>query len=137
MQVFHQHLPQLLRKGGRYSFFNGLCPDNLFFHGVVCAVVQQELGALGLSTQFLPCAVEGDVTAADDDNQQGRDEEEADKGGEDQESVGNGKDGAADVMVRNPERNTKEQKQKKKVWKGVKRRYWNRETYYLPVAIKQ
>ena len=27
-------LPQLLRPGGIYSFFNGLAPDNIFFHMV-------------------------------------------------------------------------------------------------------
>jgi type IV protein arginine methyltransferase len=35
MEDFHGYLPQLLSKRqGVYSFFNGLAPDNLFFHGV-------------------------------------------------------------------------------------------------------
>ena len=35
MEDFHSYLPRLLSKRqGIYSFFNGLAPDNLFFHGV-------------------------------------------------------------------------------------------------------
>ena len=35
MEDFHSFLPRLLSKRqGIYSFFNGLAPDNLFFHGV-------------------------------------------------------------------------------------------------------
>ena len=52
MQDFHDTLPQLLRPGGLYSFFNGMCPFNVFFQGVACAVVQLELQALGLTTSF-------------------------------------------------------------------------------------
>jgi len=32
MKDFHVQLPRLLRPGGIYSFFNGLAPDNIFFH---------------------------------------------------------------------------------------------------------
>ena len=38
MHEFHVHLPTLLKKGGAYSFFNGICPDNYFFHAVACQV---------------------------------------------------------------------------------------------------
>ncbi len=38
MSDFHQHLPRLLRPGACYSYFNGLCPDNIIFHGVYCQV---------------------------------------------------------------------------------------------------
>lgn len=34
MSDFHDALPSLLHPGGVYSFFNGMCPFNLFFHGV-------------------------------------------------------------------------------------------------------
>lgn len=34
MKDFNELLPRLLRPGGVYSFFNGLCPDNIFFHMV-------------------------------------------------------------------------------------------------------
>jgi len=36
-------VPRLLRRGGVYSFFNGLAADNAFFHVVCCHVVQAEL----------------------------------------------------------------------------------------------
>ena len=52
MGEFHEALPKLLRPGGMYSFFNGMCPFNVFFQGVACSVVQLELQALGLSTTF-------------------------------------------------------------------------------------
>jgi len=36
-----------VRAGGVYSFFNGLAPDNIFFHTVEGRVAQLELQALG------------------------------------------------------------------------------------------
>jgi len=45
----------LSRPYGVYSFFNGLAPDNLFFHGVACNVVKLRLSKLGLDTEFLQC----------------------------------------------------------------------------------
>ena len=42
-RAFHAEVPGLLRKGGIYSFFNGLAADNAFFHNVCCHVVQAEL----------------------------------------------------------------------------------------------
>ncbi|PNH02928.1 Arginine N-methyltransferase 2, partial [Tetrabaena socialis] len=36
MREFHAHLPRLLAPHGVYSFFNGLAPDNIFFHMVYC-----------------------------------------------------------------------------------------------------
>lgn len=45
----------LSRPYGVYSFFNGLAPDNLFFHGVACNVVKLQLSKLGLDTEFLQC----------------------------------------------------------------------------------
>lgn len=35
---------RLLRPGGVYSFFNGLAPDNLFFHLVYGEIAKLELG---------------------------------------------------------------------------------------------
>ena len=54
MAEFHAALPAMLRRGGTYSFFNGMCPDNVFFQGVACQVVQLELEQLGLATEFRP-----------------------------------------------------------------------------------
>ena len=35
METFHETMvPMLSKPNGIYSFFNGLAPDNLFFHGV-------------------------------------------------------------------------------------------------------
>jgi len=38
MQELHQVLKDHMTSGGVYSFFNGLCPRNIFFHGVACQV---------------------------------------------------------------------------------------------------
>ena len=57
MQDFHALLPKLLRPNGIYSFFNGLCPFNVFFQGVACSVVQLELLSHGLSTSFAPMPI--------------------------------------------------------------------------------
>ena len=65
MEDFHEaittvdgnpHGKSLLSKpSGVYSFFNGLAPDNLFFHGVACNVVKLQLSKLNLDTEFLQC----------------------------------------------------------------------------------
>ncbi|KAI4985013.1 hypothetical protein ZWY2020_017643 [Hordeum vulgare] len=47
MREFHEHLPELLKPGGVYSYFNGLCGDNAFFHVVYCQLVALELASLG------------------------------------------------------------------------------------------
>ncbi|XP_042509578.1 protein arginine N-methyltransferase 2 [Macadamia integrifolia] len=84
MRQFHQHLPTLLKPGGIYSFFNGLCGGNAFFHVVYCQLVSLELGNLGYSTQFIPLPVK--------------------------DCLG------------------------EEVWEGVKHKYWQLDTYYLPVC---
>jgi len=43
---------------GRYSFFNGLAPDNIFFHGVACQCVKLQLSQLGLDCEFLSCEIQ-------------------------------------------------------------------------------
>ncbi|KAG0468842.1 hypothetical protein HPP92_018170 [Vanilla planifolia] len=57
MREFHQHLGRLLKPNGIYSYFNGLCGGNPFFHVVYCELVALELGNLGYSTQFIPLPV--------------------------------------------------------------------------------
>ena len=60
MEDFHQQMVQVLAKpGGIYSFFNGLAPDNLFFHGVACQCVKLQLAALGLDSEFAQCQFQG------------------------------------------------------------------------------
>ncbi|KAB1204021.1 Arginine N-methyltransferase 2 [Morella rubra] len=84
LREFHQHLPVLLKPEGIYSFFNGLCGGNAFFHVVYCHLVSLELENLGYSTQLIPLPV---------------------------------KDCLGD-----------------EVWEGVKHKYWQLDTYYLPVC---
>ncbi|PSS19717.1 Protein arginine N-methyltransferase [Actinidia chinensis var. chinensis] len=84
MREFHQLLPSLLKAGGIYSFFNGLCGGNAFFHVVYCQLVSLELESLGYSTQLIPLPVK--------------------------DCLG------------------------EEVWKGVKQKYWQLDTYYLPVC---
>ena len=83
MSAFHETLPRLLNPGGVYSFFNGMCPFNLFFHGVACELVTTELASLGLRTVFVPLQIQLD----------------------------------------------------QETWEGVKRKYWERDVYYLPVSV--
>ena len=52
MQLFQQNLPKLLYSGGIYSYFNGLCPHNVFFHAVCCEVVKLELESLSFEVHF-------------------------------------------------------------------------------------
>ncbi|PIN12411.1 Guanidinoacetate methyltransferase [Handroanthus impetiginosus] len=84
MREFHQHLPQLLKPEGIYSFFNGLCGGNPFFHVVYCQLVALELDNLGYSTQLIPLPVK--------------------------DCLG------------------------EETWEGVKHKYWQLDTYYLPVC---
>lgn len=84
MREFHQHLPKLLKAGGIYSFFNGLCGNNAFFHVVYNQLVSLELEALRYSTQFIPLPVKDCLS--------------------------------------------------EQIWEGVKHKYWQLDTYYLPVC---
>lgn len=59
LEDFHAQMVHLLSKpNGVYSFFNGLAPDNLFFHGVACQCVKLQLSQLGLDSDFLPCEIQ-------------------------------------------------------------------------------
>uniref|UniRef100_A0A1I8JQ03 RMT2 domain-containing protein n=1 Tax=Macrostomum lignano TaxID=282301 RepID=A0A1I8JQ03_9PLAT len=60
LHSFHAHLPRLLAPGGRYAFYNGMCPDNVFFHAVACEVVRLRLLRLGLRCTFRPLPVKVD-----------------------------------------------------------------------------
>ncbi|KAG7667230.1 hypothetical protein Ndes2526B_g04267 [Nannochloris sp. 'desiccata'] len=52
MRIWHKELPRLLRPNGVYTFFNGLAPDNLFFHLVYGEIARRELNALGFSVKY-------------------------------------------------------------------------------------
>jgi protein arginine N-methyltransferase 2 len=59
LEDFHSQMVHLLSKpNGIYSFFNGLAPDNLFFHGVACQCVKLQLSQLGLDSDFLSCEIQ-------------------------------------------------------------------------------
>ena len=83
LREFHALLPKIMRPGGVYTYFNGLAPDNIFFHTVYCRLAQAELASLGFETKF-------DVV---------------------------------DIDTRDPE-----------IWRGVKRRYWWGDKYFLPTC---
>jgi protein arginine N-methyltransferase 2 len=52
LREFHRFLPQLISQDGTYSFFNGMCPNNIFFQGVACEVVRLDLKNLGFDCEF-------------------------------------------------------------------------------------
>jgi len=60
---FHSHLSRILSPSGVYSFFNGLCPDNIFFHGVACNVVKLELEGMGFEVDFVGAEIKVDGKA--------------------------------------------------------------------------
>eukprot|EP00986_Skeletonema_menzelii_P002420 scaffold652_cov142-Skeletonema_menzelii.AAC.7 len=61
LEDFHELMVKVLNKpDGVYSFFNGLAPDNLFFHGVAANCVKIQLSHLGLDTEFAQCEIQID-----------------------------------------------------------------------------
>jgi protein arginine N-methyltransferase 2 len=53
MEDFHNLVSKcLIKPNGVYSFFNGLAPDNIFFHGVACQCVKVQLAQMGLESEF-------------------------------------------------------------------------------------
>lgn len=65
--AFHDVVPALLSPGGVYSFFNGIYPENVFFQGVACQMIQNHLETFGLETKFIEC----DVDCGDDKTWEG------------------------------------------------------------------
>lgn len=84
MRELHEFLPMILRPGGVYSYFNGLAPDNIFFHTVYCKLAAAELERIGFDTSFE----------------------------------------VLDIDTKDPE-----------IWRGVKRRYWWGDKYFLPTCV--
>lgn len=59
MLAFFQALPRLLKPGGIFSFFNGCCPFNPFFHGVACQLIKVQIEALpDFQVDFVPIKVD-------------------------------------------------------------------------------
>ena len=61
IREFHEHLPKLMSKNDKfvYSYFNGFCPDNVFFHMVYNKLIARELNELAnLETKFERVKVE-------------------------------------------------------------------------------
>lgn len=53
LSQFHRHLPYIMSQHprARYSYYNGMCPDSVFFHGVACETTRlrlERLAFLGL-----------------------------------------------------------------------------------------
>ena len=67
LKEFNDHLPNILRSDGIYSFFNGLGGTNVFFHDVYCNIVQMDLQEIGLETKMTEIIVDelGDDTWKD------------------------------------------------------------------------
>lgn len=54
LQEWHEHVPNLLKEDGIYSFFNGLgASTNAFFHEVYTELVQLELAEMTLQTTYV------------------------------------------------------------------------------------
>lgn len=87
LKEFHDFLPKLLKPGGIYSFFNGLCADNAFFHVVYCQLVSLVFSQMGFSVQFIPLPVKDCLD--------------------------------------------------EKTWEGVSHKYWQLDTYFLPVCQQE
>uniref|UniRef100_A0A5K3EZA6 RMT2 domain-containing protein n=1 Tax=Mesocestoides corti TaxID=53468 RepID=A0A5K3EZA6_MESCO len=56
---FHRFLPRIMSQHprARYSYYNGMCPDNVFFHGVACETTRLRLERLGFACNFVPMPV--------------------------------------------------------------------------------
>jgi len=58
---FFEVVPNLLRAGGQFSWFNGLAGTNPHFHDVYCQLAEMQLLDMGLSTRFLPLPIRSDA----------------------------------------------------------------------------
>ncbi|VDN98151.1 unnamed protein product [Rodentolepis nana] len=64
LNEFHVHLPRIMSQHprARYSYYNGMCPDNVFFHGVACETTRLRLERLGFRCDFKPVPVKDEVS---------------------------------------------------------------------------
>eukprot|EP01116_Phalansterium_solitarium_P013371 TRINITY_DN3072_c4_g1_i1.p2 TRINITY_DN3072_c4_g1~~TRINITY_DN3072_c4_g1_i1.p2 ORF type:complete len:344 (+),score=147.74 TRINITY_DN3072_c4_g1_i1:114-1145(+) len=63
LREFNEHVVNLLRTDGSYSFFNGLAGTNSFFHAIYCRLAALELAEMGLQTHYTP--IDMDASRAD------------------------------------------------------------------------
>lgn len=63
LSQFHRHLPRIMSQHprARYSYYNGMCPDSVFFHGVACETTRLRLERLGFQCDFAPVLVKEEV----------------------------------------------------------------------------
>ncbi|VDM32492.1 unnamed protein product [Hydatigera taeniaeformis] len=63
LSQFHHCLPRIMSQypRARYSYYNGMCPDSVFFHGVACETTRLRLERLGFQCDFEPISVKDEV----------------------------------------------------------------------------
>ena len=57
-QKWNSYIPSILSNHGTYSYFNGFCPDNVFFQGVISQIILLSLQGMGLKVDFYPCEIQ-------------------------------------------------------------------------------
>nr|CDS26613.1 Ankyrin [Hymenolepis microstoma] len=64
LNQFHRHLPKIMSQHprARYSYYNGMCPDSVFFHGVACETTRLRLERLGFKCEFKSVPVKEEVS---------------------------------------------------------------------------
>jgi type IV protein arginine methyltransferase len=106
LHEFHEHVPNLLKDDGVYSFFNGLAATNPFYHHVARNVAQVHLAEMGIGTEW----------------------EEMDMDLKDATMQANAS--AVTTACTDDAENIA----KKDVWDGVAGKYWQLTKYYLPIC---
>lgn len=57
LSEFNQHVPNILDQSGVYSYFNGLCGTNQFFHDVACKMSEIDLNECCLQVKYFDVEV--------------------------------------------------------------------------------
>lgn len=68
LRDFFEYVPNLLKEGGHFSFFNGLGGTNPFFHDVYCKLTELELQQMGLSCRYERVDVDSALDKRDEDS---------------------------------------------------------------------
>lgn len=53
LKQFHDHVPNILDQHGVYSYFNGLCGTNQFFHDVACGISECDLHECQMQVKYI------------------------------------------------------------------------------------